>query len=413
MIALLVPLTSQFFLPATPVFSWLITYYSSRYIPVEWRPAVSVTTLPTLESVLYGGNISDILTRYTHPVLDVMAWLSYGVLHFTLPVVVAIFLWLFAPKRALHYWATAFGYLNWFGVIIQDIFPCAPPCAFTSHASAYVIADTSAFLGYEIIYGLIPANYGTPGSAGGLARIDAIFGAQAYQKAFSGAPVPFGAFPSLHSACATLEALFVGHFFPHLRKVAWGYVAILYWATMYLAHHYLIDVVGGACLAVFLWYAFMPNELRFVGVGAQANGENGYVGIGRGGRSKYEVYDLEARTSSRRNGGIIPSSPGSSDQGSLDGDQNEEQDITFTYAARSPRQPGSATPFIVPSPIVLTGAESQSGWPRGGVERVAKSHKHTASIASLIRADERVEGGWSPITTSFPPLARENRPNAS
>lgn len=158
----------------------------------------------------------------------------------------------------------------------------------------------------------------------------------------------------------------------------------------------------------------MPNELRFVGVGAQAIGENGYVGIGRGGRSKYEVYDLEARTSSRRNGGIIPSSPGSSDQGSLDGDQNEEQDITFTYAARSPRQPGSATPFIVPSPIVLTGAEGQNGWPRaGGVERVAKSHKHTASIASLIRADERVEGGWSPITTSFPPLARENRPNAS
>ena len=130
-IALLVPLTSQFFLPATPVFSWLITYYSSRYIPVGWRPAVSVTTLPTLESVLYGGNISDILTRYTHPILDIMAWLSYGVLHFTLPVVVAIFLWLFAPKRGLHYWAAAFGYLNWFGVIIQDTFPCAPPCVFT------------------------------------------------------------------------------------------------------------------------------------------------------------------------------------------------------------------------------------------------------------------------------------------
>jgi len=179
---------------------------------------------------------------------------------------------------------------------------------------------------------------------------------------------------------------------------------------MYLTHHYLIDVVGGACLAVFFYYAFMPNGLRFVGVGAHGNGENGYVGIGRGGRSKYEAYDLEARTSSRRNGGIMPSSPGSSDQGSLDGDQNEEQDITFTYAARSPRPPGSAAPFIVPSPI---GAEGQSGWPRaGGMERVAKSHKHTASIASLIRADERTEGGWTPISASFPPSVRENRPNA-
>jgi hypothetical protein len=143
-IVLLVPLTSQFFLPATPVFSWLITYYSSRYIPVEWRPAVSVTTLPTLESVLYGGNISDILTRYTHPVLDIVAWLSYGVLHFILPAVVAIFLWLFAPKRALHYWAAAFGYLNWCGVIIQDVFPCTPPCAFTSFACAHPVVDTFA-----------------------------------------------------------------------------------------------------------------------------------------------------------------------------------------------------------------------------------------------------------------------------
>lgn len=200
----------------------------------------------------------------------------------------------------------------------------------------------------------------------------------------------------------------MGHFFPHLRKVAWGYVAVLYWATMYLTHHYLIDVVGGACLAVFFYYAFMPNELRFVGVGAQSNGENGYVGIGRGGRSKYEVYDLEARASSRRNGRVMPASPGSSDRGSMDGDQNEEQDITFTYAARSPRTPGSATPFIVPSPIVPAGAESHSGWPRvGGVERVAKSHKHTASIASLIRADERTEGGWSPIVSP----ARENKPS--
>ena len=144
-VALLVPLTSQFFLPTTPVFFWLITYYSLRYIPVGWRPAVSVATLPTLESVLYGGNISDILTRYTHPILDIMAWMSYGVLHFALPVVIAIFLWLFAPKRALHYWAAAFGYLNWFGVIIQGIFPCAPPCVFTSSTCTPLTADTVVF----------------------------------------------------------------------------------------------------------------------------------------------------------------------------------------------------------------------------------------------------------------------------
>ncbi|KAG8758640.1 Aureobasidin resistance protein Aur1 [Serendipita sp. 396] len=127
-IGLLVPLTGQFLLPAIPVLAWVLTYYSSRFLPASSRPPISVTVLPTLETVLYGANISDILTRFTHPVLDVVAWLPYGILHFSLPVVVSIILWLFAPRPALQYWASAFGYLNLAGVVCQILFPCAPPC---------------------------------------------------------------------------------------------------------------------------------------------------------------------------------------------------------------------------------------------------------------------------------------------
>jgi hypothetical protein len=67
-VALLVPLTSQFFLPATPVFSWLLTYYSNRFTPAAWRPPISVSLLPTLESVLYGANISPTAPKSTCPV---------------------------------------------------------------------------------------------------------------------------------------------------------------------------------------------------------------------------------------------------------------------------------------------------------------------------------------------------------
>ena len=144
--ALSVPLTAQFFIPATPIFAWLLTFYSSRYIPVSWRPNVSVVLLPTLESVLYGANISDILTRYTHPFLDILAWIPYGVGHFMLPFIVAAFLWLFRPKQALHQWARIFGWLNFIGVVIQILLPCAPPW-------------------YEVIYGLAPATYAVRGSA--------------------------------------------------------------------------------------------------------------------------------------------------------------------------------------------------------------------------------------------------------
>jgi hypothetical protein len=136
---IVIPFTSQFLVPATPVLAWVITFFSSRFIPTEWRPSISVSLLPTLESVLYGGNISDILTRYTNPVLDVLAWLPYGVIHFTAPFVVAIALWLWrgnagkGNNEALKLWARAFGYMNLTGVLIQIVFPCAPPCMYVTH----------------------------------------------------------------------------------------------------------------------------------------------------------------------------------------------------------------------------------------------------------------------------------------
>lgn len=372
--ALLIPFTSQFFIPATPVFAWLITYYSSRFIPVGWRPNVSVVLLPTLESVLYGANISDILTRYTHPILDIIAWIPYGIGHFTIPFVVAAFLWLFRPKQALHQWARIFGWLNFVGVVVQILLPCAPPW-------------------YEVIYGLAPATYAVRGSAAGLARIDALLHGHGYQTAFGGAPVVFGAFPSLHSACATLEGLFLSHFFPQVAKYVWIYVLILYWATMYLTHHYLIDVVGGSSLAVACFYLLLPDEVK----GSFATSLPPNLG-GSSQRSKYQLYDLEeprARSRGSSNGNIMRAADYDLDDLSDRESDEEEVDITFRSPAVADT-PRSAVPLM----------KSDSG---AGVKVAAsrsvgagrEGHRHTASIASLIRAEERAEDGWSPIAASF------------
>ncbi|KIM30590.1 hypothetical protein M408DRAFT_328137 [Serendipita vermifera MAFF 305830] len=377
-LGLLMPLTSQILVPAMPVLAWGLTFYASRFLSPAQRPQISVTILPTLETVLYGANISDVLTRFTHPILDVVAWLPYGVLHFALPVLVTIAVWLMAPRPALQFWASAFGYMGLIGVLCQIAFPCAPPW-------------------YELIYGLIPAEHTIPGSAAGLARIDGLFGGTRYQTTFSKLPMVFGAFPSLRAASATLEALFISHFFPSTTRFIWAYAFTLYWATMYLAHHYLIDVVAGASLAVLCFHFFMPASLRVV----ESNSTTA-KGVGRRGRNKYEQYDLEDR---RRQRGIVPGSPQSSlssGRHSLSLD-DEGQDIT--YGSRSPAPLGSAAPFIVPSPL----PHDTKAWKGVGPVPTGKAHRHTASIASLIRADDRVESGWSPVTSKsfvFPPAKK-------
>ncbi|KAN0063241.1 Phosphatidylinositol:ceramide phosphoinositol transferase (IPC synthase) [Thecaphora frezii] len=250
---LLVPLTSQFFLPAAPIFAWLILFYSCKFIPAATRPHIWVSVLPTLETIWYGANISDILTQFGHPILDVLAWIPYGVVHFVAPFVVAAFLFVFAPPGSVKVFANAFGFMMLIGVMIQIAFPCAPPW-------------------YELREGLTPANYGMRGSPAGLARIDALFGSHGYTVAFTGAPMVFGAFPSLHAGNATIKALFCSYFFPlairiggvrlDARVLYWSYCFWLYWCTMYLMHHYLIDLVAGACLATFCFYFFLTDEMR-------------------------------------------------------------------------------------------------------------------------------------------------------
>lgn len=197
---LLFPVTSQFFLPAAPIFAWLILFYSSKFIPASLRPHIWVSVLPTLETIWYGANISDILTQFGHPVLDILAWMPYGVIHFAAPFFVAAFLFTFAPPGSVKVFGQAFGFMMLIGVMIQIVFPCAPPW-------------------YELREGLIPANYGMRGSSAGLARIDALFHGHGYTVAFANAPVVFGAFPSLHAGNATMKALFCSYFFPIAVKV--------------------------------------------------------------------------------------------------------------------------------------------------------------------------------------------------
>jgi len=228
---LLIPFTSQFFLNALPIFAWLAFFFTSNGIPSIYRPPISVKVLPAIETILYGDNLSQLLATSTSSFLDIMAWLPYGIIHFALPFIVAAIIFLWGPPTALRSFAFAFGYMNLIGVVIQIIFPAAPPW-------------------YKILHGLDPANYSMLGSPGGLARIDELLHLDLYTTTFSKkSPVVFGAFPSLHSGSATMDALFLSWLFPKFTPLFVVYITWLWWSTMYLTHHYFIDLMAGSFLS--------------------------------------------------------------------------------------------------------------------------------------------------------------------
>ncbi|KAI8084883.1 uncharacterized protein BX664DRAFT_283751 [Halteromyces radiatus] len=242
--SLFLPFIRRFTKPALPIFAWLITFYACQFIPTSYRPShIFVNILPTLERILYGASLSEIISKHTHPILDVLAWLPYGVIHFSLPFILAFLLFIFGPPGAANIFGQAFGYMNIAGVLTQLLFPNASPW-------------------YEMSYGSAPADYSIPGEPGGLARIDDILGLKLYGSTFGGSPLVFGAFPSLHSGSATIEMLFVTYLCPKLWPLSIGYTMWLWWSTMYLTHHYLIDLVGGsiyAFLTFFVARQYLPK----------------------------------------------------------------------------------------------------------------------------------------------------------
>jgi inositol phosphorylceramide synthase catalytic subunit len=233
----------------------------NRFIPAEYRPHIWVRVLPALENVLYGANLSNILSAHIHPILDVLAWIPYGILHFALPVVCSLVMFALGAPGTTPVFARAFGWMNILGVTIQLFFPCTPPW-------------------YENEHGLAPAAYGMPGSPAGLARVDKIFGFDMYTTNFTSAPLPFGAFPSLHSANAVLEALFMGYCFPKYRRYFIVYVGWIWWSTMYLSHHYAVDLVGGALIAACAYYVSKMSYLPRVQSDKLTRWEYEYVEYG-------------------------------------------------------------------------------------------------------------------------------------
>lgn len=127
-----------------------------------------------------------------------------------------------------------------------------------------------------------------PGSAAGLVRVDAVLGTHIYANAFKASPLVFGAFPSLHGAFSCCCFFFIGRY---SRKGAFllGFYVLWQWfSTMYLRHHWRIDLLGGLAYSAFA-FSFFYRSLGKIdrAYATGVSGGNGWQRLFEGTRLQY------------------------------------------------------------------------------------------------------------------------------
>lgn len=164
-----------------------------------------------------------------NPLKDILAWASYVLGHFFVPLFTAIWLYVFHAPGALKLFSFGLGMQNIAGVLTHLVFPNAPPWFIS-------LKGENA-----------EANYDLPGYAAGLTRVDLHMGTHLHSEGFHASPIVFGAIPSLHSAMAVMVFFFVSHFsrWVILKIAALSFVMLQWWATIYLDHHWRLDLLIG------------------------------------------------------------------------------------------------------------------------------------------------------------------------
>jgi len=213
-------------------------FQSYQFTPIAYRPSIDVNTLPLLERSIFGGLLHEVVPRFhSTGIFDMLAASVYAV-HFIAPWTFMLYLWKSNGQPLSFIWSL--GWLNMLAVATHAMFPTAPPWYFER-------------------YGTLPATYNFRGEPAGLQYADQILQISIFDNIYSNSPVVFGSFPSLHAAWPFMIACYAE---PNsvVGKFTWFYVLAVWWAALYLKHHYMVDLIGGAIyvlLAINLSSIFM------------------------------------------------------------------------------------------------------------------------------------------------------------
>jgi len=190
--------------------------HSDSVIALERTLMLGIVPTVELQRLLYDPNSVS--------ALDVSMAVVYGA-HFAFPLVVAFLFWL--RDRATYYrFVGTLLLMALGGFVIYLLLPVAPP------RFAYQFGE--ALPVYDIM-------------ANTWERLDAIAWVSWAYANMSGNP--YAAFPSLHAAFPVLAWLFVRGRHPRAAWAVVAYTAVVWFAIVYLGHHYVVDILGGVALA--------------------------------------------------------------------------------------------------------------------------------------------------------------------
>jgi len=167
--------------------------------------------------------------------LDVAMTFVY-VSHFFFPLALAFFLWLRDRPRYYRFVTTLMA-VSFAAFITFLLFPVAPPRFAGSYGEQLAVTDVMGevlaranWTGFSWVYGNLVGN-------------------------------PVAAFPSMHAAYPLLVLLFLWERW-RLAALVWLPVTLVIWfAVVYLGHHYVVDVIGGAAYAVVGYVAFRYTDI--------------------------------------------------------------------------------------------------------------------------------------------------------
>ncbi|HSM37904.1 MAG TPA: phosphatase PAP2 family protein [Candidatus Limnocylindrales bacterium] len=249
LLAVLLGRTRLFLRDWLPFVAIFLAYELMRGIADNAGFPVHVTDVIAAERLIAFGRLpTQLLQDWLAPAQGVgpaaiFATVLY-MLHFALPIVAGLLLWLWRRPQYYDYVA-AFILLSFAGFVTYLFLPVAPP--WLAAQWGYLNGPDGA----PVLHYLKPAAFDVIAHALGYPE-----GHMLSSYVFYGVnPNGVAAFPSLHAGYPFLAFLVLRRAFGPIGWLALGYAILVWWAIVFTGDHYLIDVLGGIAYAAAAYFA--------------------------------------------------------------------------------------------------------------------------------------------------------------